>query len=191
MQNHDKALIYTLFPQYLQSDIEQAIKIQPINKPINYSGTKIDFISKESEQVMIDSEKINTKTRIYFDEPDIKEEEKLNTMQKTILDCIYAYHHNGYIREKRVKKLLKSNHYFVIPFLLTNVAEYVIEILSIINKGINTDNIKLFKRFIQENPNYWRVSKDRIVSYWNEFYRREFPCFDGYIGSDFIKKIEG
>jgi len=186
-----KELIYMSFPKYLKSDVAQIIKILPINKPvINSNGEEIPFVHEIIEQVLIDSEEIKINSRIYFDEPHMINEEKLNTIQRTILNCLYSGHHNGHIRQTRIENLLKSNDYFTIPFIISNAGGYLIEILNIINESLNENNVKLFRKFIQDNPKYWDLTKDRIVSYWNEFYRFDFCDFKDYVGSDFIKKIE-
>ncbi|RXJ86398.1 hypothetical protein [Arcobacter sp. CECT 8985] len=186
-----KELIYKSFPKKLELDVKQVIKILPINKPVtNCLGVEISYIHEIGEQVELETELITINSRIYFDEPNLLKEERLTSQQKKILNCLYTRHSDGYVRQKRIENLLGLDDYFIIPFMISNAGSYLIEILNIINENINESNVKSYIEFIQENPSYWRLTKDRIVSYWNEFYRFKYNQFKDYVGSDFIKKLE-
>ena len=187
-----KNIIYSSFPKKLELDVNEVINILPINeKVVNIHGQEIDLIrAGDCRHILIERELLTIEYRIYFNEPNFDEEEALSDIQKVILNCLYSCHSDGYIREKRVKKLLTSNNYFVIPFVMSLAGQYLIEILTLININVNNVNIKLFIKFMQENPKYWLLTKNRIVSNWNWFYRNKYIYFKDYVGSDFIEKLE-
>ena len=65
----------------------------------------------------------------------------------------------------------------------------MIEIINDLEKHINEKTIKSFINFIRENPNYWRLTKSRIVSYWGEYYKNNSKLKD-YVGYKIIKTLE-
>ena len=121
--------------------------------------------------VQLDKEVLNIPYRLYFNGPDKKDEAKLTGTQGTILNCIYLRHHDGHLRERRLRQLLDKNDYWVIPFTLQLLGEYVLEILEVLGKHINDKNIRNYQRFTKENPKYWQQTESRMISYWNEYYR--------------------
>ena len=49
--------------------------------------------------------------------------------------------------------------------------EYVIEILQVIQNNLNLLNTEMYGQFLRTNPELFAVTKRRIVSYWNCYYR--------------------
>ena len=68
--------------------------------------------------------------------------------------------------------------------------EYVLEIVNDLNTFIDETNIHLFRRFISENSSYASLTKSRMISYWNEYYRfGENKDLTDYIGSRIFERI--
>jgi hypothetical protein len=65
----------------------------------------------------------------------------------------------------------------------------VIEIIADLEKNITEKSIGNYLKFIRGNPKYWNLTKSRIISYWGEYYKREYKL-KNYIGYKLIKKIE-
>jgi hypothetical protein len=101
--------------------------------------------------------------RIYFNEPDPGIVSQLTCTQKAIFNCIYTRHHDGYVRQRRLEELAGINEYWVIPYTLQLLGEYVVEILQILDKVITDDNIEYYKSFIIENPKYWQQTISKKV----------------------------
>ena len=117
----------------------------------------------------------------------LNKKEKLTDLQKAILNCIYLRHHNGFIRQRRLEKLIDTTDYFVVPFIFQLLGEYVMEILEVLQKHINP-NIDNYVKFINENQKYWTQTESRMISYWNEYYRR--PMYPNYLPPKYATRKE-
>jgi hypothetical protein len=182
------------FPQSLIADVETVLDILPFSTnevKLSYGQSyKVDIlISPNSLTVQLDEKALSIPYRLYFNEPDKEDEEKLTDIQKTILNCIYLRHHDGHLREKRLRQLLDNNDYWVIPFTLQLLGEYVLEILEVLDKHINDKAISNYQRFAEENHKYWQQTESRMISYWNEYYRRQFPILKNYPGQEMVNRI--
>ena len=86
-------------------------------------------------------EEIKIPCRVYFEEPEGKKLADLNRRQQTILHCIYLRHHNGFVRERHLTKIIEADDYFALPFQVLILGEYVEELISILDQGISDQNI--------------------------------------------------
>lgn len=148
-------------------------------------------ISKDYYLVSVNDEVLQIPLRIYFDQTISrgKMEYGLTDIQQLILDCIYTRHHDGYVRQERLERLIYSDQDWVVPFKIQLLGEYVFEIIKVLNENINEKNISLYQNFILENKEYWCKTKDRVISYWNVYYKQHFPERSGYPGFQIIKKL--
>lgn len=184
------------FPQSLIVDVNTVLDILPFSvNDVKLTGGEIykvdNLIHPTFLTVQLDKEVLNIPYRLYFNEPDKEDEAKLTDTQETILNCIYLRHHNGHLRENHLRQLLNKNDYWVIPFTLQLLGEYVLEILEVLDKHINDKNICSYQRFAKENPKYWQKTENRMISYWNEYYRRpKFPILKNYIGHQMVNRIK-
>ncbi len=110
--------------------------------------------------------------------------------QKDILNCIYLRHHNGYVRERRLNLISDNYEKWVVPFIIQLISEYVYELLPFIDKKVNENTLKYYVEFINNNPEYWQKIESRMISYWNEYYRSEYPNINEYLGWKIINRIK-
>lgn len=143
--------------------------------------------SPDNFQVCINGEEVKIPERIYYEEPN---EANLDDNEKIILDCLFTRHHDGHIRENRLKKILLNQNYLITPFIMRLIGEYVLEILSVIQNNLNENLLKNLVRFKEENPNYFNKTRERVRSYWNCYYRNEFPDIEKYAGYQILQQIE-
>jgi hypothetical protein len=88
------------------------------------------------------------------------------------LCCIYSRHYDGFVREKYIRLLLAMDYEeWAIPFIVKICDEYVVDILTAVYVGLQGRNTQGIKNFCLENPDESRKSYDRMVSYWNAYYR--------------------
>ncbi|WP_046758177.1 hypothetical protein [Kordia jejudonensis] len=182
------------FPKKLHADLSEVLKIIPFdnNKAKLFDGTmhQVDNLIHENElDVVLDNETLTIPFRLYFDEPKSALEKSLTNKQKDILNCIYLRHHNGYLREKRLRLLSDNLEKWAIPFVIQLIGEYVYELLPIIDKKINDKTLNFYAEFRDENPKYWQQTESRMISYWNEYYRYRFPKLKEYLGFEIINRI--
>jgi len=178
-------IITNSFPKDLKSDVLEMFKIIPLE-----TKYKFGLISLDSYEIIVESEKLKIPVRIYFNEPKEQNEKQLTDIQKDILNCLYTRHDNGYVREKRLKKLSEKPEKWKTPFLVQLLGEYIYELLPIIDKKVNNDTLEFYREFKTENPKYWQQTESRIASYWNEYYRYKFPKLKDYLGIEIINRIK-
>jgi len=162
------------FPSYLSKDVEAVVAILPtcFLEPTQY----------DVGPITISGELIHIPSRIYSPEPRLASLYGLSAQELAILACIYTRHHDGFIRQKYLEKLFSQDEIWVCPFVLQLIGEYVVEIIEVILHNINRMPMQSYHKFINENPAFVYLLKQRIVSYWNCYYRSRFPHFEHYVG---------
>ena len=188
-----KSKISGFFPSIYSNDVNIVLKIIPMNSNDIYTNDGLtikmnNLISDDYQCFNINSEILKIYSRIYFNEPNIEYELELNELQKSILNCIYLKHCDGYIRHRRLTQLANTNNYFQIPFIFQLLGEYVIELLEEVDKHIIEKNKNEYCHFILENKKYWEKTKSRVISYWNAYYRNN--QLKEYIGMQIVKRLE-
>ena len=122
--------------------------------------------------------------RLYItDELGVPENELTET-QKSIYHCIFTRSCDGYVREKHAAALLDTENmpYWAVPYIFRLCGEYVLEIIEMIYKKLSVRDNSDFKRFCAKNPFTFVYYYDRMISYWNEYYRGRFPDIRVYAG---------
>jgi len=108
---------------------------------------------------------------------------KMNDAERLILHCIYSRNCDGYVRQKHVKELLSTNiPEWVIPYIVKVCDEYVVEILQMVYEKLEGKNTDVIRQFCANNKKIFCRSYNRMISYWNEFYREDCYRFDDYVG---------
>ena len=191
----DKARLINSFPSSLRQDVEEAVKVLPPDNNVLLADGQIHnidgLIHPTEYKVYFDGELLIIPYRLYFNEPKLEKEKLLSPTQKEILNCIYLRHHNGFVRQKRLEQLVDTTDDFVIPYTLQLLGEYVIEILEVLDRHINNKTIDNYVEFTNENKKYWQQTESRMISYWNEYYRRpKFPKLKDYIGKQIVDRIK-
>jgi len=132
----------------------------------------------------VGGENISIPYRIYHD-PALIDTAPLTAQQTILLDCLLTRHHSGFIREKHLIKIIGCDQDWVPPFVVQLVGEYVIEILSVIQKESVNLNPRLYRTFLVDNPAFFALTKQRVVSYWNCYHawRRR----DDYFGFQILE----
>jgi len=183
------------FPKELHSDLNAVLKILPLEeKKIEHSDGKtyeLDSLIHSSEHhAVINNETLTIPYRIYFDEPKLELEKTLTDKQRDILNCIYLRHHNGYLREKRLKQLSDKIEKWTIPFIVQLIGEYVYELLPIIDKKVNAKTLITFNEFRFENRKYFQQTESRMISYWDVYHREISPKLKEYLGFRIVNRIK-
>jgi hypothetical protein len=55
------------------------------------------------------------------------------------IDCLYTRHHDGFVRQMALQRVLASDETWTMPFVLQLLGEYVIEICENIHRFAETD----------------------------------------------------
>jgi len=91
--------------------------------------------------------------------------------QEHIFFCLLTRHHNGFVREAALKRIIAVDEPWVVPFVVQLASEYVYEILAVIRQNLDRLNPSLYGVFFRDNPAYFNKVQQRIISYWNAYYR--------------------
>jgi hypothetical protein len=132
--------------------------------------------------VTVEGEVLAIPERIYNREP--TSAIGLSHRQQLIQRCIYSRHHDGFVRQRHLKAILSSREGWLSPFVMRLVGEYVLPIVQDIQKAVAADpgEREALARFAAENPAFLELTRQRAISYWNEYYRREYPRPADYPG---------
>ncbi len=180
-EKQETEAFFEMFPPDLKSDAEIVARLIP----------KSERLPLKTDQVLlVNDDSIRIYSRIYNPEPDAISIGSLTVIQLLVLSCIYTRHHDGYIRQKYLNKIIENEKYWTVPFVVVLLGEYVVEIIEVARESIKKDNA-LYKKFITENPAFWEKTKERMISYWNEYYRKSYRNKDVYPALDIAKTIEG
>ncbi|MGG9962843.1 hypothetical protein [Ferruginibacter sp. SUN106] len=190
----EKKAIGHAFPSSLRQDVECVINILPFNRHIKHQdGNEIkvnSLIHQGKLVVSLNKEILKIPERIYFNIPPEDKEKELTDLQKDILNCLYLKHHNGFVRQKRLKLLSGKNDDFVVAFKFDLLGDYVIEIVEDLQKHITRDSIDSFVKFATENEKYFSRTESRMTSFWSAHYRWKFEKLKYYIGKQNIDEIK-
>ena len=158
------------FPEHLR---EQAFKTIEFMRPTRYAP-KFGF------DVLVRGETLHLPERIY--NPAVARAERFGRALPLIPYCLYTRHNDGYVRQRHLIKLLRAEEPWIVPFILRLLGEYVVEILEVLQEHRDVMRGELYSEFTEQNPDFVALTKQRIVSYWDLYYRERFPKFTKYPG---------
>ena len=165
------------FPKTIQQEVLEVLKILPWKAAISH-----DIADNGFTYTLGDGE-ICFPARIYFHEPSERKIQSLTKQQQNILHCIYSRHHNGFVREKHISELLAEDiSEWAIPYVVKICDEYVVEILKMVYENLKEKDTSRIKQFCADNYAAFCKSYNRMISYWNEYYRNDCCEFKNYIG---------
>jgi hypothetical protein len=143
-------IIKEAFPSYLESEVEDVLSILDLNSR--------DFSSNCGSinpfAVIVDDLTLKIPYRIYYQESNLSQVKRLSPLQNEILYCFYTRHHDGYIREQCLKKIINSTNPWIAPYLVQLIGEYVIEILEVIYQRQNEISHELYREFLENNHDF-------------------------------------
>lgn len=176
------------FPKELSQDVSVVLKLMSQKTYHNVWG-----ISKQTYTYqLIDGQIVTFPYRIYF----IDEYESLSSSmtyeQQMIYHCLFTRSCHGYVREKHIEAILRIDYpYWTIPYILKVSDEYVIEIVEKVYSQLKDRDTQDIKEFCQLNKQSFLRSHDRMISYWNEFYRDVCFRYHNYVGRKLFKECFG
>ncbi len=182
--------VYPCFPTELKRDVEAAFAAMP-NRTVNCAAFATDNLLREYE---LTSGTVSFPYRLYFVDANEEKIENLTDRQKKILYCLYKRSNDGYLREKYAKKLLDAGlEEWCLPFIVSLCDDYVVEIVEAVYSALSERNNDDIKAFCKRNESSVRKSYSRMVSYWNEYYRRTDKHWkiNEYVGRKLFKECLG
>lgn len=106
----------------------------------------------------------------------------LNEVQSIMYSCLLTRHHDGHVRQRQLERVLPVSEPWVVPFVFQLTGEYVIEILNTCEAHFQMLDPMLYGTFIRENQRYFQATQDRMISYWDCYYRWQYQRRSDYVG---------
>ena len=178
--NRSKDELFQSFPLALRDDVRTALSVLPEDR---YSSNWRFF------SVRLGEELLSIPNRIYLDLP-ILQTAQLTQLQSELLDCLLTRHHDGIVRQNHLARIIRSPSIWVPCFVVPLVGEYVVQILQLIHENLPHLDTSSYADFVRANPEFLGLTDQRVISYWDCFYRsipkKEYP---GFLVLDFLKSL--
>ena len=122
--------------------------------------------------LMLNGETLRIPYRVYATEPPAQLVSAFSEQQRTALCCFFTRHHSGFVRERMLREILQRDSApWIYPFAIQLLGEYVIEILEVLWARRDLLRSEQCVTFLNDNPKFVALTKKRIVSYWNCYFR--------------------
>ena len=175
----DNKQLTAAFPAALHSDALIALSALPEN-PHEWT----------SFAVTVDTEGVLIPYRLQHNTALIRRGQ-LRKIQNQLLDCILTRHGDGVLRQEYLGRIIGLNQVWVPPFVIQLLGEYVVEILRVIEANLGNLDNALYARFLRDNPDFLALTEQRVISYWDCYYR--FSCrkedYPGFRAIHFFKRL--
>ena len=102
--------------------------------------------------------------------------------------CLASRSHDGFQRQWAVRPLLPVVQPWSAPYIVALIGEYVIEILDDISEGLTPSSSAVLAEFVTANPAYWHLTRQRVASYWDAYYRARFER-SAYVGFKLVEAL--
>lgn len=188
-ESKNKYDLVRAFPDDLNRDTWHVLDVIPDDPNLKYNRHNYSNF----EELRLSDETLYIPYRIYYDVPNDSELSSLTDRQRTILYTLYTRHHDGYVRERNLKKAIDMARVdaWITPYLMLMVGEYVEEIVQVIYDHRSLLNADFVKTFVGENQRFYQTVQSRVVSYWDCYYRRKYPMKDQYVGFQVLDYLNG
>ena len=181
-------MLHDGFPTDLKDEVNAVVE-KILHTP---NQNMMSAVSEEKVQYIQNNKSIQFPYRIYYKDVSGDVLNNLSEQQQMILHCIYSRSSDGIKRQNHLQALLKMDYEdWAIPYIVKVCDEYVVEILEMIYEKLNGQNTERIKSFCYENKESFCKSYNRMISYWNEFYRSQHPHFKNYIGRKLFRECFG
>ncbi len=140
-------------------------------------------------EVVISGKIIKIPRRLYFPDP---KQIKIGwlTSNKGLIQCLLSRSSDGYKRQEAIRQVIKISEPWAVPYIVLLSGEYVVEINAALVVALPVLDQPLFINFVLENRVLMRFLKAKATSYWDCYYRQQFPTKNTYPGLQFLHQLE-
>lgn len=165
------------FPSALKAEVQAAEAVVFKNEnALRYPA----YFDENQKYYLFDGECIRLPYRIYGEEADFG---ALSGNAKIVAHCLLSRSSNGYIRQKHVAELIKTDFPdWVAPYILELAGEYVLAIVEEIYNGLKDKDCGPIRAVICANNARFVYLHAKMITYWALHYRRQYPRFKSYVG---------
>ena len=159
------------FPSHLADDVRTVVVLLARNGP---------HAARSTFPVRVGGEALDIPWRVYYPSADARAAIALGGNAGLIAACLGTRHHDGYLRQLCVGKLLHIPEPWVVPYVIELLGEYVIEISNGIAQALQGKPIDAVMDFARDNRPHVQQRLQRAISYWNAYYRYAFPTWQEF-----------
>ena len=182
-------MLIDAFPKQLKDDVEFVIEQISLDSCCK-SGKLVTYQNLSWE--LKNGECICFPYRIYFIDKIADCGEIFTPTQEIIYHCIFSRSCDGYVREKHISALLEAETPdWIIPYILKICEEYVLNILDMVYSKLSETDTSAYKEICRLNLGQFVKGHDRMISYWNEYYRDKCYNFCNYVGKKLYEECFG
>jgi hypothetical protein len=134
----------------------------------------------------VNGEPVSIPKRIYNPEPPARTAAELSRAELLVLAGIYTRHHDGFVRQRWLARLLAADQAWAAPFVVQLLGEYVIDIchdIELFARAGTTEPKALHQHlstFLADNRPFAALTSQRAISYWSCHYRNVHGSRDTY-----------
>jgi len=121
--------------------------------------------------VKVSGEVVTIPYRVYHSAGQIRTEH-LTNFENELVDCLLTRHHDGFVRQRHLERIIRSGNPWVPPFVIRLLGEYSLEIISVIDANLSALDAALYREFLQANPKFFALIAQRVASYWEPLLSR-------------------
>lgn len=175
----DVTLQTSVTPNSIANAFPTYLKLEAARLSLIMGDTR--FADHRGIEVTTDKNRVVIPYRIYHEgsEQDVR---SLSRTQSIMYSCLLTRHHNGYVRQRQLERILPISEPWVVPFVVQLTGEYVIEMLDTCESHFSLLDPVIYGAFIRDNPKYFQATRDRMISYWDCYYRSLYKCKPDYVG---------
>lgn len=174
------------FPRLWSADVHKVVENLPENPRVY----------ERAFEVVVRDERLAIPYQIAVPEPTEAAVATLSTRQRLILACFYTRHHDGYIRQEYLERIVGSLEPWVIPYVMKLVGEYVLAIIDSIRLELSELDVegsrqwRAYGEFLAANPEFFTLAQRQVTSYWECYHRRPRDDFRQYPGGILIETLQ-
>ena len=193
------------FPRFLRSDVTAAVAVLR-GRGVNLDGSTFTVGRVDSDRhpagLVIGGENLEVPYRFYgealrpADVAPFLSLPYLTPRQRTVLGCMSTRHHNGYVRQRWIREVVSVAEPWVVPFVVALLGEYVVEILVDLYRGLDaldhqdSATAKVYRAVLTENPAFLELTRQRVESYWQCYYRGMYLQPADYPGHQVLSRFQ-
>ena len=157
--------------------------LQPLASSI-MSDLRVNEIASETPDafcVLVGDGRLSAPNRVYYLPPDLRLVIARSSDETQALAlCLGTGHWDGFIRQECLRQLVNAERPWTAPFIVRLLGEYVVEIAQVILTALQEGYVAGLAQFVIDNPSFMVITRQRVVSYWSCYYRRQFPSLHDY-----------
>jgi hypothetical protein len=127
--------------------------------------------------VQVGAEWVELPYRVYYADNDLIAAASSGGHPGLIAACLGTRHHDGFLRETFVRRLLQAEEPWIVPYVIQLLGEYVLEIGQVIEQALPMKDMRSYVGYARSNAPHLEKLQQRAVSYWNAYYRATYPSW--------------